>query len=233
MSIAPIPVVWLYWVVSLTVVTYASATIVKRFPEHGFAALVAFYTIYLGASQIMAVRIVEFNLGFHRFFAPASVFIYPFVAQAIDMINEAYGRRKAHLAIIIAFITQVLLVIFIVLVNSLSPAPFFPYEEAWQKMFALGIRITAASWVAFIVCQNLDAYVFAWLKQRYEKRVWLRSVTSDCLDLTIDSLIFVTLAFYGVMPIVPLIIGQIVSKNIIGFLDTPWFVWYKRFLKGG
>jgi uncharacterized PurR-regulated membrane protein YhhQ (DUF165 family) len=61
----------------------------------------------------------------------------------------------------------------------------------------------------------------------------LRSVTSDCLDLTIDSLIFVTLAFYGVMPIVPLIIGQIVSKNIIGFLDTPWFVWYKRFLKGG
>jgi uncharacterized integral membrane protein (TIGR00697 family) len=233
MPIPPIPMVWIYWVASLTVVTYASATIVKRFPEQGFAALVAFYTIYLGASQIMAVRIVEFDLGFHRFFAPASVFIYPFVAQAIDMINEAYGRHKAHLAIIIAFITQVLLVVFIVLVNSLSPAPFFPYEEAWQKMFSLGIRITAASWVAFIVCQNLDAYVFAWLKQRYEKRVWLRSVTSDCLDLTIDSLIFVTLAFYGVMPIVPLIIGQIVSKNIIGFLDTPWFVWYKRFLKGG
>lgn len=230
----PIPLVWIYWIVSLTIVTYASASIVKRFPEHGFAALVAFYTIYLGASQIMAIRIVEFNLGFHRFFAPASVFIYPFVAQAIDMINEAYGRRKAHLAIIIAFITQVLLVIFIALVNSLSPAPFFPYEEAWQKMFMLGIRITAASWVAFLICQNLDAYLFAWLKQRYEKRIWLRSITSDCLDLTIDSVIFVTLAFYGVLPILPLIIGQIVSKNIIGLLDTPWFVWYKKILgKGG
>jgi len=229
----PIPLVWIYWIVSLTIVTYASASIVKRFPEHGFAALVAFYTIYLGASQIMAIRIVEFNLGFHRFFAPASVFIYPFVAQAIDMINEAYGRRKAHLAIIIAFITQVLLVIFIALVNSLSPAPFFPYEEAWQKMFMLGIRITAASWVAFLICQNLDAYVFAWLKQRYAKRIWLRSISSDILDLTIDSVIFVTLAFYGVMPILPLIIGQIVSKNIIGLLDTPWFVWYKRILGKG
>lgn len=233
MTILPIPIVWIYWIVSLTIVTYASASIVKRFPEHGFAALVAFYTIYLGASQIMAIRIVEFNLGFHRFFAPASVFIYPFVAQAIDMINEAYGRRKAHLAIIIAFITQVLLVIFIALVNSLSPAPFFPYEEAWQKMFMLGIRITAASWVAFLICQNLDAYLFAWLKQRYEKRIWLRSITSDILDLTIDSVIFVTLAFYGVMPILPLIIGQIVSKNIIGLLDTPWFVWYKRILGKG
>ena len=33
------------------------------------------------------------------------------------------------------------------------------------------------------------------------------------------------------MPVVPLIIGQIVSKNIIGFLDNPWFVWYKRILR--
>jgi uncharacterized integral membrane protein (TIGR00697 family) len=229
----PIPIVWIYWIASLTIVTYASASIVKRFPEHGFAALVAFYAVYLAASQIMAVRIVEFDLGFHRFFAPASVFIYPFVAQAIDMINEAYGKSKAHLAIIIAFITQVLLVIFIALVNNLSPAPFFQYEEAWQEMFTMGIRITAASWVAFLICQNLDAYVFAWLKQRYEKRIWLRSITSDMLDLTIDSVIFVTLAFGGVLPIIPLIIGQIVSKNVIGLLDTPWFVWYKRILGKG
>jgi uncharacterized integral membrane protein (TIGR00697 family) len=233
MPVPPIPMVWIYWIVSLTIVTYASAFIVKRFPEYGFAALVAFYTIYLGASQIMAIRIVEFDLGFHRFYAPASVFIFPFVAQAIDMINEVYGRGKAHLAIIIAFITQVLLVAFILMVNSLSPAPFFPYEEAWQKIFSLGIRITAASWVAFLICQNLDAYVFAWLKKRYERRVWLRSITSDILDLTVDSVIFVTLAFGGIMPIVPLIIGQIVSKNIIGILDTPWFVWYKRVLGKG
>ena len=233
MPIQSIPMVWIYWIISLTIVTYASASIVRRFPEHGFAALVAFYTIYLGASQIMAARIVEFDLGFHRFFAPASVFLYPFVAQAIDMINEVYGRRKAHLAIIIAFITQVLLVAFILMVNSLSPAPFFPYEEAWQTLFAQGIRITAASWVAFLICQNLDAYVFAWLKKRYERRIWLRSITSDILDLTIDSVIFVTLAFGGVLPIVPLILGQIVSKNIIGLLDTPWFVWYKRVLRKG
>jgi uncharacterized integral membrane protein (TIGR00697 family) len=233
MPVPPIPMVWIYWIVSLTIVTYASAFIVKRFPEYGFAALVAFYTIYLGASQIMAIRIVEFDLGFHRFYAPASVFIFPFVAQAIDMINEVYGRGKAHLAIIIAFITQVLLVAFILMVNSLSPAPFFPYEEAWQKIFSLGIRITAASWVAFLICQNLDAYVFAWLKKKYERRIWLRSITSDILDLTVDSVIFVTLAFGGIMPIVPLIIGQIVSKNIIGILDTPWFVWYKRVLGKG
>ena len=227
----PIPIVWIYWIISLTIVTFASAYIVKNFKDYGFAALVAFYTIYLGASQIMAARIVNFDLGFYNFFAPAAVFIYPFIAQAIDMINEVYGRKKAHLAIAIAFMTQVLLVTFIAMVNSLPPAPFFHFEEAWQSIFSLGIRITAASWIAFLICQNLDTYVFAWLKKRYEKNLLLRSVTSDVLDLTLDSIIFVTLAFYGVMPIIPLIMGQIVSKNIIGFLDTPWFIWYRKLLQ--
>lgn len=225
-----IPIVWVYWVISLTIVTYASAYVVKKFKNYGFAALVAFYTIYLGASQIMAARIINFDLGLYSFFAPAAVFIYPFIAQAIDMINEVYGRKKTHLAIGIAFVTQVLLVTFIAMVNSLSPAPFFEFEKAWQGIFSLGIRITIASWIAFLTCQNLDAYVFAWLKKKYEKNIVLRSVTSDVLDLTLDSLIFITLAFYGVMPIIPLIIGQIVSKNIIGLLDTPWFVWYKKLL---
>ena len=48
--------------------------------------------------------------------------------------------------------------------------------------------------------------------------------------LEIDK-IFVTIAFYGLVPIIPLIIEQIISKNIIGFLDTPWFVWYKKMLR--
>ena len=235
--------VWLYWVLGLTLVTYFSVLIVRR-SQYGFAALTGFYVIYLGASQILATRIINFDLGFYTFHAPAAVFIYPFIAQVIDMINEVYGRRLAHTAIIIALATQVLLVIFIAMTNSLRPAPFFKFEEAWASLFGLSIRITSASWIAFIVCSNLDAFVFDKLKKRFLNKeskfkysvlinpyIWLRSSVSDALDLTLDSLIFVTLAYYGVMPLIPLIIGQIVSKNIIGFVDNPWFVWYKGMLR--
>lgn len=223
--------VWLYWIAGLTLTTYLSASLVRRFPEVGLQALVAFYVIYLAASQILAVRIVRFELGFYTLHAPAAVFLYPFIAQAIDMINEAYGYRKAQWSILIAFLTQVLLVIFILLVNSLKPAPFFKYEEAWQRIFVQGVRITAASWASFLICQSLDARVFAWLKRRYEGKVWLRSMGSDVLNLTLDSVLFVSFAFWGVAPVGPLVLGQVVSKNIIGLLDTPWFLWYKRMLR--
>jgi len=238
-----IPAVWIYWIVSLTISTYFSAYIVRKFKKYGFTVLTSLYTIYLAVAQIVGARIVELDLGFYTLLADAGVFIYPFIAQVIDMINEVYGRKMAHLAIIITFITQVLLVIFIALTNSLHPAPFFRYEEAWQNIFSLSIRITIASWITFLICQNLDAIVFDKLKRTFIKQertfkysdifnpyIWLRSSVSDIVDLTLDSVIFVTLAFYGVAPILPLIIGQIISKNIIGFIDNPWFVWYKAML---
>ncbi|MEM1550040.1 MAG: queuosine precursor transporter [Candidatus Methanomethylicia archaeon] len=236
--------VWLYWIIGLTIVTYASVWIVKKFPQYGFAALTGFYVIYLAASQVLATRIITFDLGIYSFYAPAAVFIYPFIAQVIDMINEVYGRKSTHISIIIAFITQVLLVVFIGMVNTLTPAPFFQWEEAWRSLFSLSVRITIASWISFLICSNLDAIIFASLKQAFIDReekfkydtslnpyVWLRSSVSDIVDLTLDSVIFVTLAFYGEAPVIPLIIGQIVSKNIVGFLDNPWFVWYKRLIR--
>lgn len=225
------PFVWIYWVISLTIATYAGAVVVKRYPCYGFATLTGLYIIYLGASQIIAARIIEFDLGIATFIAPASVFVYPFVAQAIDMINEIYGRPMTRVAIAIALLSQILLAILIAMTNTLTPAPIFEFETAWQSIFTQGLWIILASWVAFLVSQNLDCYVFDRLKRAYPDRVVLRSAFSDVADLTLDSVIFVSIAFFTAgIPLLPLIVGQIVSKGIIGLLDTPWFVWYKRYL---
>lgn len=111
--------------ISLTVATYAGAAVVRRYPGYGFVTLTGLYIIYPGASQIIAARIIEFNIGIATFVAPASVFIYPFVAQAIDMINEVYGRSLARIAIAIALLSQILLAVLIAMTNSLTPALIF------------------------------------------------------------------------------------------------------------
>jgi len=236
-------IVWLYWASALTLTTVFSAYIVRKLGEEGYAALAGMYIIYLTASQIFATRFIELDLGFVTLHAPAAVFIYPFVAQAIDMINEVYGYKRARAAILTAFVTQILLALFIMLVASLPSAPFFAYEEAWQALFMTSIRVTAASWIAFLVCSNLDALVFDRLKKMFLARersfihdqavnpyVWARSAISDVANLTLDSVLFVVLAFYGIAPVEPLMLGQVVTKNLIGFIDNPWFVLYKRLI---
>jgi hypothetical protein len=44
--------VWVYWIICLTTVTYTSVYIVKKYPVNGFAALLGFYTIILGFPDI-------------------------------------------------------------------------------------------------------------------------------------------------------------------------------------
>ncbi|MDK2890937.1 MAG: hypothetical protein PWR21_1569 [Methanoculleus sp.] len=46
----PIPPVWIYWVICLTVATYAGAAVVRRYPGYGFATLTGLYIIYPGVS---------------------------------------------------------------------------------------------------------------------------------------------------------------------------------------
>jgi len=224
-------VAWVFWASGMTLVTLLSAFIVNRWRDFGLVALTSFYCLYLAASQIMATRIALFPLYFYTLQAPSAVFIYPFTAQVLDMINETYGLRAAQRAILIAFLTQVILVILIFLVKALPPAPWFELETPWQRIFSQGVRITASSWAAFLICELIDAKVFAWLKRKYPEKAWLRSVGSDLVNLSLDSLLFIIFAFWGVFPIGSLILGQIVSKNLIGFIDTPWFLWYRRLIR--
>jgi len=219
-------IVVLSWLATLTLVTVLTAYFVAKDRVSGYALLVAFYAVYLAAAQILAPRIIKIG----PIFAPGATLIFPFIVQVIDMINEVYGKSKAQMAIWFTFATQVLLVLFIILVRHIEPAPFFPYEEAWRAIFHLSIRVTGASWLAFLTANFIDTYVFAFLKKHFGPRLVLRSVFSDKISLAVDTVLFATAAFLGVMPVTPLIIGQMIAKLGVSLLDTTWLVLYKKLL---
>ncbi|MGQ9469262.1 MAG: queuosine precursor transporter [Nitrososphaerales archaeon] len=212
------------WLLSLFIATFVSSYYVrvKRKPD----AIIATYVVYLTMSQIIAAKIAVFDFGLLSFTVPAAVLIFPFTFQLTDMVNEYFGRMETHRMIFIAFITQVLMVFFIFFSNTLPPADFWNLQEPWTIIFNLSIRITIASWTSFLITENLDAILFAKIREKTGKRhLWVRSVLSDAPMLALDSLIFVTLAFYGVydpIVIVHLIIGQIITKWFSGLVDTPF-----------
>jgi uncharacterized integral membrane protein (TIGR00697 family) len=186
--------------------------------------------IYLALSQIIASKIAAFDLGFKTFYAPAAVLIFPFTFQITDIVNEAFGRYEVHRMILITFITQVLMTFFLWLGTIIAPAPFWQYQTSWHNIFSMVPRITIASWVAFLISENLDAILYAKIRNLTKGRyLWMRNIFSDVPSLAIDSFIFVTIAFYGVMPLWPLIVGQVILKWIVGIADTP-FMYLSRWI---
>jgi uncharacterized integral membrane protein (TIGR00697 family) len=91
-------------------------------------------------------------------------------------------------------------------------------------------RIVLASWVAFLASENIDAGLYAWFKRLTGGRhLWMRNAFSSLPSMSIDSVLFITIAFYGIMPVVPLIIGQLVTKWLVGMIDVP-FMYLNRWI---
>ena len=222
-------IIILIWLCTLIFASIAIPWYIRRYRRSDFA--IALYVVYLALSQIIASKIAAFDLIFKTFYAPAAVLIFPFTFQITDIVNEAFGRYEVHRMIFIALFTQVFMTFFLWLGTIIPPAPFWQFQVSWHNIISLVPRITLASWIAFLVSENLDALLYAKLREMTKgKHLWIRNVFSDIPSLAVDSIIFVSLAFYGVMPILPLLIGQVILKWIVGVADTPFMYLSRRIL---
>jgi uncharacterized integral membrane protein (TIGR00697 family) len=233
--------VWVVWVLGLTIAT-AVGTILVRYSRdrYGLPALVSIYIAYLMTANVIASRVSEFHIVI-AMILPGGVITYPFVAQAIDMINEIYGRRTAYVAILLALTANVILTLFVLMLATVPPAPWLSdLEEAWRFFFLQTPRIIIASYIAFFTAELLDATIFSEIKRRlyrYEVNVKImtvgaltRSLSTDVVNMVVDTIVFYPLAFYGVIPteaLIPMIIHGSLTKALITALDTPWFIAFR------
>jgi uncharacterized integral membrane protein (TIGR00697 family) len=78
----------------------------------------------------------------------------------------------------------------------------------------------------------VDAYLFQWFRKLTQGRhLWMRNAFSSLPAMLLDSVLFASLAFYGVLPLLPLIIGVTVTKWIFGIIDIP-FMYLSRAIMG-
>jgi len=82
----------------------------------------------------------------------------------------------------------------------------------------------------------LDAILFAKLKKWTKNRnLWIRNVFSDIPTLALDSILFVSIAFGGILPldvVLSIIWGQLLTKWFFGIIDTP-FMYLSRYIING
>lgn len=230
----------LIWIIVILLSTVFISQYIKMKKREDVA--IAVYVLYLAMSQILAAKIGDFSIGNLKITAPIAVLIFPFTFQITDMVNENFGQKATHRMIFIAFVTQIFMTVFIWFSIEINGASFWGFDfgsnpsEAqrfWTSFLGSTVRITAASWIAFLITENLDALLFAKLKEYTKgKSLWLRNIFSDIPTLTLDSIIFVSIAFGGLFPIWPVIWGQFLTKWFFGVIDTP-FMYISRGITTG
>ena len=219
---------FILWVLLVSVLTVFGAWYVRKFGRPD--AIIGLYVAFILFSNIAAPKISVFDFGFAQFFAPAVVIIFSVTFLLTDIVNEKFGRKETQKMILIAFASQVAVAGFSWIVLSLPPAPFWQGQQALEGIFGAVPRIMIASWIAFLASENLDAYIFDWFKRKTkEKHLWMRNVFSSIPAMVVDSALFVSIAFFGVQPLIPLVIGQTAVKWIVAVANVP-FMYLNRWI---
>jgi uncharacterized integral membrane protein (TIGR00697 family) len=152
---------------------------------------------------------------------PSAVFIYALTFTLIDLINERLGKGRARQVIYSTLAANVLLALYFKLAISLPPASFYSNQKAFASVLGATPRIVAASLTAYLVSSLIDTHVFAWWKERVGRAKWLRVLVSNAVSTGVDSVLFISLAFYGLMPLTGLIEGQYLVKMTVTVVSLP------------
>lgn len=196
-----------------------------------FLIVVAIFITCLITANIMAVKLVTiFGL-----ILPAAVIIFPISYIVGDVLTEVYGYREARRVIWLGFFCNLIAVAAIWIGQILPPAGFWDGQEAYQRILGAAPRILLASFVAYLVGEFANAYVLAKMKVATNGRwLWSRTIASTFIGQGLDSLVFITLAFVGTIPIAGLmtaVITQWSFKSVYEVIATPFTYRVIAFLK--
>jgi len=184
--------------------------------------LAALFTTCLLVANIIAVKLVAIG----GWIVPAGIIAYPLTFLFTDVITELYGRKIASRVVWIGFGANLLMVGLVFGGGLLPPAAFWADQPAYESILGMVPRIVLASMVAYLISQHHDIFAFQFWRQKTKgKFLWLRNNASTMVSQALDTGLFITIAFWGLVSteiLLNMLLTQYVIKLVIAVLDTPF-----------
>lgn len=199
-------------------------------PRHYDTIATAFVAVLL-ISNIASTKILD--LGPFTF--DGGTLLFPLSYIFGDILTEVYGFRRSRRVIWQGFAASAVMAGTLVTVGALPPSAGWPHQESYDAILGLTPRLVAASLVAYFAGEFSNAVVLARMKVRMEGRhLWMRTIGSTVVGQAVDTGLFVTLAFWGIVErdvLVQIAVSNYIFKCGIEALFTPATYAVVRFLK--
>lgn len=167
----------------------------------------------------------------------SGIFAFLLLVVLSSAVAELFGRDTANRLVRFGFIPLIVSMILLTLViRAVPPAPFWHDQDAFARLLGQGARMQFAGLIAYGTSQTLNVAIFSRLAGGLEtggggRLLLLRAWIASLLSQVVDTVIFITIAFYGVvdqagqaMPIGAIMEGQIISKLVLSTIMVPPFI---------
>ncbi|MGO1539768.1 MAG: queuosine precursor transporter [Leucobacter sp.] len=170
-----------------------------------YATISAVFVGILLISNVVAVKPIAFGaITFGGMSLPlvfdGGVFLFPLAYIVGDVLAEVYGLKASRRAIYMAFALALVASLTIFAVQLSPPAEGWENQAAFAAVLGFVPRIVAASLIAFLAGQLINAWVLDRMRKRTSGRLLrTRLISSTLAGQLIDTLLFCTIAFAGVI----------------------------------
>lgn len=168
-------------------------------------------------SNITTVKQIALPFGL---ITTCGVFVFPITYILSDVFSEVYGYKFSRFTCYISFAMNVLATVIFALAIA-SPHPvWWEDQQAFTTVLGSTPRILIASLFAFVAGDFVNDKVFEKMKQKSKKRFAFRAIISSFCGQVVDSLIFIPIAFVGVMPLKDMVLMMCLEITVKTVYET-------------
>ena len=171
--------------------------------------ILASFVAVLLISNLAAVKLITIG----SIITDGGAVLFPLAYIFGDVLTELYGHAYARRAIWTGFGVMLVAVAAFTLVRYLPASPEWGLQQSYVDILGFFPRIVAASLVAYLVGEFLNAFVLAKLKVRYGgEKLWLRLIGSTIVGEFFDTVVFGLIAFGGILSL----------NSMVNFILVGW-----------
>lgn len=218
--------------------------------RYGYGALCAYNALAIVIANVQVLRLGSYLSTPEPIALGTVLFATTYLVS--DIITEHYGATAARRAIMISFVAQLTVSLWMLLclghpgVFTNVPANTGIIEQQEQMfksmwlVFIPSIRFFVASLISYVTTQLIDISLYQWIRKKSNDRyLWLRQNVSMFVSGFLDNLIFSVLAWVVLSPnplnlktvIVTYVLAGCIVRIIVNIMGTPVLYWSYRFVK--
>ncbi len=183
--------------------------------------IMALFVTILLVSNTVAVKVTHIG----PFYFDGATILFPIAYIFGDILTEVYGYRRSRIVVWTGFLACVLMSLVYWLVGALPSAEDWPHQDAYMVILGQTPRIVLASLVAYLCGEFVNAFILAKMKIKTRGRhLWARTIGSTIVGQGVDTVLFVAIAFSGIIPtnlLLYMVLSNYVFKTGFEILATP------------
>jgi queuosine precursor transporter len=182
------------------------------------------FAIFYGGMVCIAGVLGNKQVALGPLAVEAGIFAFLLLVVTSSSVAELHGRDTANRLVLVGFVPLLVSLALTILVLAVPASPEMDPARlsAFETIMGGTPRIWLGGILAYGISTLLNVTIFSRLKAREGKKLlWLRAGIASVLSQVVDTLIFITIAFYGVFPITELLLGQMLAKVVLSALLVP------------